>query len=40
MKPTVGAKVSQLLQASAVLLTILLVTWAQAVGHGVLAGRR
>ena len=40
MRPPVGAKVSQFLQASTVLLTILLVNWVRAVGHGVFAGRR
>jgi hypothetical protein len=40
MRPPVGAKASQFLMFSTVLLTVLLVNWVRAVGHGVFAGRR
>jgi len=40
MRSPIRVRASQFLQASTVLLTILLVNWVQAVGHGVFAGRR
>jgi hypothetical protein len=40
MRPPAGAKAPQFLKFSTVLLTILLVTWVGAVGHGVFGGRR